>query len=72
MARLEDAGLSERDICSKDRRGIYTMITAQGHDRLKAAEPTYRETLGSALDKAAADPELTEAVAAVRSAYLVK
>jgi DNA-binding MarR family transcriptional regulator len=67
VARLEDAGLSERDICELDRRGIYTMITDRGRERYAEAEPTYRETLKSALDKAAADPKLTLAVAALRN-----
>jgi DNA-binding MarR family transcriptional regulator len=68
VARLEDAGLSERDICEQDRRGIYTMITERGRARFAEAEPTYLETLGSALDKAAADPAFTETVTALRSA----
>jgi DNA-binding MarR family transcriptional regulator len=67
VARLEDAGLSERDICENDRRGIYTMITAAGRDRHADAEPTYRETLRAALDKAATEPEFTDAVAALRA-----
>jgi DNA-binding MarR family transcriptional regulator len=67
VARLEDAGLSERDICEQDRRGIYTMITERGREQFAEAEPTYQETLRTALDKAAADPDLTHAVAALRS-----
>jgi len=67
VARLEEAELSERDICEQDRRGIYTMITDRGRERFAEAEPTYRETLRTALDKAAADPELADAVAALRS-----
>lgn len=67
VARLEAGGLSERDICEQDRRGIYTMITSDGRDRFAQAEPTYTETLKTALDKAAADPELADAVAALRS-----
>jgi DNA-binding MarR family transcriptional regulator len=66
VARLEDAGLSERDICEHDRRGIYTMITERGRARFAEAEPTYVETLAAALDKAAADPELAETVGALR------
>ncbi|TCO65033.1 MarR family winged helix-turn-helix transcriptional regulator [Actinocrispum wychmicini] len=67
VARLEDAGLSERDICELDRRGIYTMITPAGQARLVEAEPTYRETLTAALDKATASPDLAGAVAALRT-----
>jgi len=67
VARLEDASLSERDICENDRRGIYTMITADGRARHAEAAPTYRETLRAALEKAAEDPDLTKAVAALRT-----
>jgi DNA-binding MarR family transcriptional regulator len=67
VARLEASGLSERDICEQDRRGIYTMITDEGRTRFAQAEPTYNDTLKTALDKAAADPELTAVVSAFRS-----
>lgn len=72
VARLEDAGLSERDICEQDRRGIYTMITAAGRARFAEAEPTYRETLTAALDRATADPEFSAAVTALRAQVGVK
>jgi DNA-binding MarR family transcriptional regulator len=67
VARLEASGLSERDICEQDRRGIYTMITDEGRTRFSQAEPTSNDTLKTALDKAAADPELASAVTAFRS-----
>jgi DNA-binding MarR family transcriptional regulator len=67
VARLEEAKLSERDICETDRRGIYTMLTAEGMERLSAAQPTYQATLAGALDKAAADPTLAPVVRALRT-----
>jgi DNA-binding MarR family transcriptional regulator len=66
VARLEDAGLSERDICEQDRRGIYTMITDAGRARYAEAQPTYRETLRAALDQAATEPGFAEAMTALR------
>ena len=67
VARLEDAGLTVRDLCENDRRGVYSLITEDGRERQAKAEPTYRDTLRGALDKAAADPELAEAVADMRA-----
>lgn len=67
VARLESAGLSERDICEEDRRGIYTMLTETGRKSLDDAAPTYRETLQLALEKAEADPHLKDAVTAFRT-----
>ncbi|RSM84236.1 MarR family transcriptional regulator [Kibdelosporangium aridum] len=67
VARLESAGLSERDICEEDRRGIYTMLTETGRKSLDDATPTYQETLRAALEKAEADPGLKDAVRAFRT-----
>jgi len=58
VARLEDAGLTQRDICEDDRRGIYSVITDLGRERQAAAEPTYLEVLTAALDEG--DGELVE------------
>ncbi|GLZ31364.1 MarR family transcriptional regulator [Lentzea sp. NBRC 105346] len=49
VARLEDAGLTERCLCPNDRRGIYSVITAKGRERQQQAEPTYEATLEKAL-----------------------
>ncbi|NRN63717.1 Transcriptional regulator SlyA [Kibdelosporangium sp. 4NS15] len=67
VARMESAGLSERDICEDDRRGIYTMLTDEGRKTLAEAAPTYRETLKAALEKAEADPQLKDTVTAFRT-----
>ena len=66
IGRLEDAGLTERDLCEKDRRGVYSLITEAGRKRHAEAAPTYQDILAAELDKAAADPDLAGAVAAVR------
>ena len=67
-ARLEDAGLTIRDLCEDDRRGVYSVITDAGRKRYSETEPTYNAVLRTALDKAASDPELAAAVSAVRGA----
>ncbi|WP_410569138.1 MarR family winged helix-turn-helix transcriptional regulator [Amycolatopsis sp. cmx-4-61] len=67
-ARLEDAGLTLRDLCENDRRGVYSVITDAGRKRYAETEPTYNAVLRTALDKAASDPELAAAVSAVRGA----
>ncbi|MGW3964087.1 MarR family winged helix-turn-helix transcriptional regulator [Amycolatopsis sp. NPDC005003] len=67
-ARLEDAGLTIRDLCEDDRRGVYSVITDAGRKRYAETEPTYNAVLRTALDKAASDPELAGAVSAVRGA----
>ncbi|KZB82270.1 MarR family winged helix-turn-helix transcriptional regulator [Amycolatopsis regifaucium] len=66
VVRLEDAGLTDRDPCEDDRRGVYTCITETGRKRYAETESTYREVLATALDKAHADPELKNVVAALR------
>ncbi|MDI2128133.1 MarR family transcriptional regulator [Yinghuangia seranimata] len=67
VARLEADGLSRRDLCPKDRRGVYTVVTDEGRARHAEAAPTYRTTLDEALTKAAADLGLTETVDVLRA-----
>jgi DNA-binding MarR family transcriptional regulator len=68
-ARLEEAGLTIRDLCDKDRRGVYSVLTDEGHKRYTETRPTYREVLTTDLDKAAGDPYLASAVTAVRGGW---
>ncbi|MFI6981303.1 MarR family winged helix-turn-helix transcriptional regulator [Embleya sp. NPDC050154] len=63
--RLETDGLTRRDLCPKDRRGVYTVITDDGRTRLAQADATYAEALTAALAKAAADPHLAEVTTAL-------
>ncbi|HEY8478400.1 MAG TPA: MarR family transcriptional regulator [Spirillospora sp.] len=66
VARLEDAGLTRRVMCPKDRRGVYTVITEEGRAVQEKAAPTYAETLTEALNAAAGDPALAGLVKALR------
>ncbi|TYK50496.1 MarR family winged helix-turn-helix transcriptional regulator [Actinomadura decatromicini] len=66
VARLEAAGLTRRDMCPKDRRGVYTVITEEGRALQEKASPTYAETLTEALEAAAADPALAPVLAGLR------
>ncbi|MFG2074792.1 MarR family winged helix-turn-helix transcriptional regulator [Nonomuraea maritima] len=67
VGRLEAAGLTRRDMCADDRRGVYTVITDEGRERKASAAPVYEHTLTTALDQAATD-DLAALVAALRTA----
>ncbi|MEE3850930.1 MarR family transcriptional regulator [Gordonia sp. LSe1-13] len=60
--RLETRGLLARFICVDDRRGIYTELTRDGQRLLEQARPAYDEALQTALEEAAAVPELAPLV----------
>ncbi|PZG17508.1 MarR family winged helix-turn-helix transcriptional regulator [Nonomuraea aridisoli] len=66
VGRLEAAGLTRRDLCVDDRRGVYTVITDEGRARKEAATALYEETLTAALDRAATDG-LSPVVTALRA-----
>ena len=66
VARLEDAGLTLRELCNEDRRGVYSAITDLGRGRQAAAQPTYVDTLKTALDSANSDPGLARETQAFR------
>ncbi|MFA1549675.1 MarR family winged helix-turn-helix transcriptional regulator [Actinomadura chokoriensis] len=66
VARLETAGLTRRDMCPKDRRGVYTVITDEGRAAQRDAAPTYAATLTEAFDDAARDPALASLLAVLR------
>ncbi|GIH76271.1 MarR family winged helix-turn-helix transcriptional regulator [Planobispora longispora] len=68
ITRLEEAGLTRRTLCSDDRRGVYSVITAAGRTRLSEATPAYEGCLATALDRACADPVLRPLAEAVRTA----
>ncbi|MFI6505123.1 MarR family winged helix-turn-helix transcriptional regulator [Nonomuraea typhae] len=55
VGRLESSGLSRRDFCPDDRRGVYTLITDAGRARKDGAAQIYEETLSAALDRAAVE-----------------
>ncbi|MER0482963.1 MarR family transcriptional regulator [Streptomyces sp. Edi2] len=66
-SRLESSGLTRRDLCPDDRRGVYSVITDQGREIHAQARPTYDGALRAALDAAAADGHLGPLVASLRS-----
>ncbi|MFE0380074.1 MarR family winged helix-turn-helix transcriptional regulator [Streptomyces inhibens] len=66
-SRLESSGLTRRDLCPDDRRGVYSVITDDGRDLQKKARPTYDGALRAALDAAAADGHLRPLVESLRT-----
>lgn len=51
VERLERGGLTVRDLCPDDKRGVYTVLTAKGRERFESAEPDYVRVLDAALAK---------------------
>lgn len=49
VERLERAGLTVRDLCPDDKRGVYTVLTKDGRARLESAQPDYEKALEAAL-----------------------
>lgn len=64
--RLEGKGLLTRYICSTDRRGIYTDVTAEGRAVLERAQPVNDAALEEALDMIGAEEDLAPIVEALR------
>ncbi|MQA19191.1 MarR family winged helix-turn-helix transcriptional regulator [Rugamonas rivuli] len=49
VERLERDGLTIRDLCPADKRGVYTVLTREGRARLERAQPDYDSALDAAL-----------------------
>jgi DNA-binding MarR family transcriptional regulator len=49
VERLERGGLTVRDLCPDDKRGVYTVLTEKGRARLDSAQPDYERALDAAL-----------------------
>jgi len=49
VERLERGGLTIRDLCPDDRRGVYAVRTDRGRSRLESAQPDYEAALNAAL-----------------------
>lgn len=49
VERLERDGLTIRDLCPADKRGVYTVITREGRARLERAQPDYEHALEAGL-----------------------
>ncbi|ABC83872.1 MarR family winged helix-turn-helix transcriptional regulator [Anaeromyxobacter dehalogenans] len=50
VERLERGGLTVRDLCPDDKRGVYTVLTERGRARLEGARPDYSRALEVALE----------------------
>jgi DNA-binding MarR family transcriptional regulator len=68
VTRLEADGLLSRHLCTTDRRGIYTEVTAAGRQRLSEAGPTHDAALSRALAAAEDAPELAALVRVLQTA----
>jgi DNA-binding MarR family transcriptional regulator len=68
--RLEDRGLLTRILCMDDRRGIYTELTAAGHELHDRARPVHDATLERVLAEAADQPELAPMVDALHREHV--
>jgi DNA-binding MarR family transcriptional regulator len=49
VERLERAGLTIRDLCPNDKRGVYTVLTQEGQARLENAKSDYEKILTAVL-----------------------
>jgi len=49
VERLERGGLTVRDLCPDDKRGVYTVLTDKGRAHLAAARPDYEKALEAAI-----------------------
>lgn len=49
VERLERTGLTVRDLCPDDKRGVYTVLTDKGRTHFEAAQPDYEQALTAAL-----------------------
>ncbi|MES6429119.1 hypothetical protein U6U55_12275, partial [Cutibacterium acnes] len=46
---LERGGLTIRDLCPDDKRGVYTVLTDKGRARLESAQSDYEKALDTTL-----------------------
>lgn len=52
VARMEKAGLVERQACPSDRRGVWAQLTEEGFELLKNAAPSHVESVRTAFVEA--------------------
>jgi DNA-binding MarR family transcriptional regulator len=60
VERLERGGLTVRDLCPDDKRGVYTVLTDKGRQRLESAQPDYEKALDAALKEHGCEDLLAE------------
>ncbi|EEX32492.1 MULTISPECIES: MarR family winged helix-turn-helix transcriptional regulator [Vibrio] len=66
VERLEKGGHTIRDLCPKDKRGVYTVLTGKGREAQTSAEKDYAEFLNNALSEAALTEDNAEIVQGLR------
>lgn len=49
VERLDRGGLTVRDLCPDDKRGVYTVLTDLGRARFETAQTDYEQALAAAL-----------------------
>ncbi|MDJ1461996.1 MarR family transcriptional regulator [Nitratireductor sp. GZWM139] len=49
VERMARSGLTVRDVCADDKRGVFSVITEKGEARLEEARADYETALASAL-----------------------
>jgi DNA-binding MarR family transcriptional regulator len=59
VERLERTGLTVRDLCPDDKRGVYTVLTQAGLGSLESARPDYEQALDAALKEHGGDKLLS-------------
>ncbi|MFD7656707.1 MarR family winged helix-turn-helix transcriptional regulator [Actinosynnema sp. NPDC059797] len=67
VARLEQSGLTGRELCETDRRGVYSCITPRGREVHATAAAFFDETLEAIFAEVSQDPELGPMLAKVRA-----
>lgn len=55
VERMERSGLTTRDLCPVDKRGVYTVLTAKGRACLEQAQPAYEAALDAAIKQHGAE-----------------
>lgn len=69
VARMEKAGLVERQACPTDRRGVWATLTERGFELLKEAAPSHVESVRTAFVEAV-DPDDFRAIGRAFEAVL--
>lgn len=63
VERLERGGLTIRDLCPDDKRGVYTVLTDKGRAHLASARPDYEKALEAVLARHGGAEALAAALA---------
>ncbi|WP_114765537.1 MarR family winged helix-turn-helix transcriptional regulator [Vibrio rhodolitus] len=67
VERLERGGHTIRDLCPKDKRGVYSVITGRGREVVSKAQQDYNGYLNNAFENAAAQPENQHVIQSLRT-----